>query len=85
VAQSLATVPAMGLLSRLLLLGLVLMTTAASAAPFDYVVRGDVLEGAPSPGDAFPTTTLTTLDGASVDVPDADRYVILELIRSADW
>jgi len=37
-------------------------------------------------GPPFAATVFTTLDGVEVEVPDpGGGYVVLELIRSADW
>ncbi|MCO4770965.1 MAG: hypothetical protein KDA24_13105 [Deltaproteobacteria bacterium] len=49
-------------------------------------LRGDTLEGALTPGETIPAVSFTTLDGRTVQVPDpSGGYVVLELIRSADW
>jgi hypothetical protein len=46
---------------------------------------GDDLPAAIQPGQPI-SLSLSTWDGAAVTVPDpGGRYVVLELIRSADW
>lgn len=53
---------------------------------FDYEVRGDLADTALRPGGVMPAWEATDLAGEPVRVPDpAGGYVVLELIRSADW
>ena len=42
------------------------------------------LAGAGELGTHLPSTTLTTLDGETIEVP-GDGPVVLELVRSLDW
>lgn len=47
---------------------------------------GQPVETGPRSGETFEGLELRMLDGATVSVPDpGGHYVILELIRSADW
>ena len=75
-------------LLAMLTLGLPATSACADDAEPGFVpeVRGDRLDGALTPGTSLDPHTFTTVHGASVTVPDPDgRYVVLELIRSADW
>ena len=60
---------------------LVLVACAANPAPAD--------DRPPAPlqlGSVLAPRAFTTLDGATVQVPDpSGGHVVLELIRSADW
>ena len=75
-------------LLALIVLGLPAASACADEAEprFEPEVRGDRLDGALAPGASLGPITFAALDGASITVPDPDgRYVVLELIRSADW
>jgi len=68
-----------------LFLALLSCAPSASSAPgASQMTETDPLAGAVQPGDVV--ASVTPLAGEAVTLPDpGGRYVILELIRSADW
>ena len=51
-----------------------------------WLLITSALAGAPQVGEPFePFSGVQVTDGQTIEVPAPGRYVVVELIRSADW